>query len=336
MREAVLDTRVDQSGRALVLFRGAPLQGCSGLEMSAAVSAIAAWASANNGIVRMHTTLPDGSTSEDLIHGDGTVIPAARAGSGRRTAAPEPASVPRPAPVPSLPPAAPILPPVQILPREPVRDVVVPEPAPVTLRPNPFAQMSQAESDPPRPARRFVKAADIASGTPEPRTQASWRMPLEDDEEVFDVETMTSERPPPSSALRRILLRAGVIILLAVAAALLGAMFLLPAPAANAASTGPAQQQASRVAAAPSGIGDELPENQMLTFALAGGLAVAAGGTGGLLLTKALRKPRPSYTDDLDDELLLNELDISPLPGDEEADPGAGENPGIKGTVPAE
>lgn len=342
MREAVLDTRVDHNGVALVLFRGAPLQACSGLEMSAAVTAIAAWAAVNNGIVRMRTTLPDGSMSEDFIHGDGTVVPAVPAGSGRRTAAPAPVQEPvyqqtshpvrRPqmaaVPVPAEQPAhhqVNSVPADVAGPAQPLMSAFPAEPAPVppSFPGDPFTRMNMAESDPPRQPRRLVEAAGIVTEDPAARTQASWRMPLEDDGEAFDIEALSGERPPPSNPFRRRMLRIGAIILLALAAALLGVMFVLPAPEAAAAVPGLSTPQAPSASKTAAGIGDALPENNMLTFALAGGLAVAAGGAAGLLLTKAIRKPKLAASDDLDDELLLNELDTSPLPLDPEADPEA-------------
>ena len=144
-------------------------------------------------------------------------------------------------------------------------------------------------------------------------------MPLEDDDVKFDVEALIVKEPL-SGGFRRGLVRAGVIILLAAVAAVLGVMFLLPAPGAEAAVVEPALDRVSSVSPAPSGIGDDLPENRMLTFSLAGGLAVAAGGAAGLSLTKVMRRPKLFDADDPGDELLLDGLDLNPLPGEQPAE----------------
>lgn len=357
MREAVLETRVDGNGRALVLFRGAPLQGCSGLEISAAVKAIAAWAAANNGVVRMHTMMPDGTASEDLIHGDGTVVPAMPA-SGRRAAVQPHPQAPQPripqvqqapgpqygegqadprgpalqvqgrpvpqsqqAPEPQYreqlsvpqrvertdPPAAPYRPaPLQ---QDRPREIPLPEEPFTGLRERPSA-------DVPRPPRSFSESLEQSSSgriTSESLALASWRAPLEDDEEVFDVESPAAPSPKPATNLRRNLIRAAALILIAALAILMGIIFTTPGPGAPAAGGAPAitVQRVSAVTEAPgAGPGSPIPENPMLTLAVTGGLAVAAASAGGLAVLKVVRSRKTGTENGWDEDLL------PPVPAD--------------------
>lgn len=320
MREAVLDTRVDDHGRAVVLFRGAPLQGCTGLEIGSAVTAIASWAAANNGIVRMRTTLPDGSTTEDFIHGDGRVVPVAPQ-AGRR-AAPSPAVAPlqhdpvtsvpaaaishyQPSPPPEMParpqPATTTDPAAAFDPRRAVGEF---SPAPVdpTFPADPFARMNHADADPPRAPHRLAEAVRSAVGAdaPAPRTQASWKAPLDDDVEAFDVESPIITAAEHPGRMRKYLIRAAVLLVLVAVAALLGFMFTTPGPGAQATVMELPMERASVSEPSGAGAGASLPENPMLSLALAGGLIVAAGGIGGLALLKIRRRPGSVADTDID------------------------------------